>query len=121
MNATDFIISNLMKISDEIAGVNLKYAYDEITAFHIIEVSPEDIRRGNDSYMKMECDLWENFQNQYPNEDILICEVDCTNNMQNLLYENQSTAYLTDEQVPFSFELDSEGQYDYVDIYPLAA
>lgn len=124
MNAKDFIISSLKNISNEILGVNLKYAYDEITSFHIIEVAPEEIRRGNDSYMEMECDLWDDFHNHFPNEDILICAVDCTNNMQNLLYESQSTTYSNEEannQIPFSFKYGSEEHYENTEIYQLAA
>lgn len=87
MNAVEFLKSKLSEISDKIPNIGLKYAYDRITSFHIIEVYPEDIRCNNTSYMKLEHDLWINFQNSYPNEDLLISEVDDINDMSNLLFE----------------------------------
>ncbi|MCL3851450.1 hypothetical protein M1P97_09145 [Parabacteroides sp. GYB001] len=93
MKAKDFIIESLVKISDKIFGISLRYAYDVNTDFHIIEVSPENIRRKNDEYMEMEALLWKEFYDKYPNEDILISDIDETNNMGNMLYENSSTIF----------------------------
>lgn len=87
MNAVEFLKSKLSEISDKIPKIGLRYAYDKITSFHIIEVYPEDIRRGNTSYMELEHDLWINFQKSYPNEDLLISEVDNINDMSNLVFE----------------------------------
>lgn len=89
MNAKDFIISSLTKISNEILDIKLRYAFDETLNFHIIEVSPESIRRGDEKYMEMEYDLWKSFQQMFPNEDLLISEIDETNNMSNTLYETE--------------------------------
>ena len=47
MNAKDFITESLVRIANEISQINIRYAYDEITNFHIIEISPEEIRRGD--------------------------------------------------------------------------
>lgn len=101
MNAKDFIIESLVKISDKIFGIRLRYAYDVNTDFHIIEVSPEQIRRGNDEYVEMEADLWKEFYDKYPNEDILISDIDETNNMDNVLWENSSTIF-------------DDGSYDFI-------
>ena len=87
MNSTDFILSRLGMISKAIPAVGLRYAYDATTDYHIIEVYPESVRRGNESYIEMECDLWRDFHDLYPQEDILISETDETNDMSNLIYE----------------------------------
>lgn len=87
MNAIEFLKSQLSEISDKIPEIGLRYAYDKITSFHIIEVYPEDIRRSNTSYIELEHDLWINFQKSYPNEDLLISEVDNINDMSNLIFE----------------------------------
>lgn len=87
MNAKDFIISNLTEISNEIPDIQLRYAFDETLKFHIIEISPESIRRGNEKYMEMEYNLWNNFQQMFPDEDLVIGETDDINNMSNILYE----------------------------------
>lgn len=87
MNAVEFIKSKLSDISDKIPEIGLRYAFDKITFFHIIEVYPEKIRRGNPKYMEFEHNLWIDFQKYYPNEDLLISEVDNMNNMSNLAFE----------------------------------
>lgn len=86
MDARDFIILSLTKISNEIPDIELRYASDETLNFHIIEVSPESIRRGDEKYMKMEYELWQGFRQMFPNEDLLISEIDETNDMSNTLY-----------------------------------
>ena len=86
MNATEFIKSRLSDISDKIPEIGLKYAYDKTTSFHIIEVYPEDVRRGNDSYLEWEYNMWKDFREMYPEEDILISEVDETNDMGNMIF-----------------------------------
>ena len=88
MNASDFILSRLDLVAKRIPSVGLRYAYDSVTSFHIIEVYPESVRRGCDEYTEMEYDLWIDFHKQYPEEDLLISEVDSTNDMSRLLYEH---------------------------------
>ena len=66
MNAKDFITESLVRIANEISQINIRYAYDEITNFHIIEISPEEIRRGDEKYMEMEYELWNNFRTMFP-------------------------------------------------------
>lgn len=87
MSAIEFIIFTLTNISKKLSGITLRYAYDKGTDFHIVEVSPESIRRGSPKYMEMEYKLWKEFSEFYPDEDLLIGETDDTNNMDNLLYE----------------------------------
>lgn len=89
MSATDFILSRLKMISKAIPAAGLRYAYDTTTDYHIIEVYPESVRRGDESYIEMECDLWRDFHDLYPQEDILISEIDETNDMSNLIYEKR--------------------------------
>lgn len=90
MKPSDFIIESLQGISNTINGINIRYAYDEISDFHIIEISPESIRRGLEEYAKMESKLWSDFFELYPDEDILISEISSINNMSNILFEVQS-------------------------------
>lgn len=87
MNATEFIKSRLSSISEQIPKIGLRYAFDNTTSFHIVEIYPESIRRGNDFYMELECKLWNDFHSLFPEEDLLISEVDATNDMDNLIFE----------------------------------
>lgn len=67
--------------------IKIRYAYDKVTKFHIVEVSPETIRRGNDAYMDWEYSVIKEFCDLFPEEDILISEPDECNDMSNIEYD----------------------------------
>ncbi|OAV69842.1 hypothetical protein Barb6XT_00261 [Bacteroidales bacterium Barb6XT] len=92
MDAKDFIIARIDDISARIKGISFRYAYETKTDFHIVEVTPEEIRRGNEEYIKLECDLWIAFSSLLPKEDILICGKCDINDMSNIIYEKHSDA-----------------------------
>lgn len=119
MNAIDFIIHSLKNISKNILGISLKYAYDSSTNFHIVEVSPESIRRGDDCYMEMEYKLWKEFFELYPNEDLVIGEVDESNDMDNLLYESTTTK---NKYIRFKYDtIEANNSFSDFSEYQLAA
>ena len=93
MEIRDFIIKSIDRIAQEIKGITMRYAHDPLTDFHIIEVEPESIRRGNDDYMGMENKLWSDFFNNFPNSDLLISDVDDINDMSNIVYEKTSDLF----------------------------
>jgi len=108
MSTKDFIVGKLQDIADKFKGILLKYAFEEITGFHIIEVAPEETRRGDSDYMKMESELWAEFHENYPNEDLLISEVCDDNDMSNIIYqtkEKEITNQLRDDVTTFEFNL----------------
>ena len=87
MNAINFIISKLELISTKIPEIGIKYAFDKITNFHIVEIIPESIRRGNKEYMEMEYNLCNEFYEKFPEEDLLVSEPDEINNMSEVYFE----------------------------------
>lgn len=99
MNATNFILSRLEMIVKAVPSAGVRYAYDSHTDFHIVEVYPECVRRGDDGYVGMECDLWKDFHDRYPNADILISELDDTNDMSNLIYEHIPSSVIKESYV----------------------
>ena len=68
MNAIEYIKSSLSSIAARIPEIGLRYAFDPVTSFHIIEVYPESIRRGNEQYMELEYQVWKEFHALFPNE-----------------------------------------------------
>lgn len=64
-NVQDFVIETIQSIASKIPGISIRYAYDIQTNFHIVEVSPESIRRGSEEYMEMEYLLWKEFQENF--------------------------------------------------------
>ena len=61
-NVQDFVIETIQSIASKIPGISIRYAYDIQTNFHIVEVSPESIRRGSEEYMEMELNFKKNFR-----------------------------------------------------------
>nr|DAM74700.1 MAG TPA: hypothetical protein [Caudoviricetes sp.] len=86
-NVQDFVIETIQSIASKIPGISIRYAYDIQTNFHIVEVSPESIRRGSEEYMEMEYNLCNEFQEKFPEEDLLVSDPDKINNMENLIFE----------------------------------
>ncbi len=88
MKETDYIIETLKDWCNQFEGIHVRYAYDANTEYHIVEVDPESIRRGNSSYKQAELDFWAAFMNEFPDSDLLICEPSSSNNMINCMFEN---------------------------------
>lgn len=84
----DFITSILKTWNDLFKDINIKYAYEKDSNFHIIEISPESIRRGNKKFLEMEYQLNHQFCNEFKNDNILISEPCKFNDMSNILYSN---------------------------------
>ena len=85
----NFLKEALKELEKLFIGINLKYAYDTLTEYHIVEVKPEEIRRGNTDYKRVEIQLWTDFMEHYPNEDLLICAPSDANDMTNVLFETK--------------------------------
>lgn len=115
MTAQEFLTKTLKEWESLFEGIEIKYAYDAVTEYHIVEVEPEEIRRGNVDYKKAEMQLWMDFMEQYPDEYLLICAPSDANEMSNVLFETRPTwTYLPQEK----FFSDSLGdiQYDYYQV-----
>ncbi len=107
MSPKDYLINKIDELLNSCSDVCIRYAYEDITEFHVIEVSPEYIRRGNDTYMEWERSLWREFAGLYPDEDLLISEVNDSNDMSNLIYSYNGVDFIKKSQkVCMSFEMD---------------
>lgn len=111
MNAMDFIISGLRELSSKFNGISIKYAFDNTLNYHIIEISPESIRRGDEQYIEWEADMWNSFFTKFPNDDLLISEPCASNDMRNLLFEKSSFQGDDFYTYNISFSGEDEGIY----------
>ena len=111
MTAQEFLKKTLKVWESLFEGIKLKYAYDAVTEYHIVEVKPEEIRRGSADYKKVEMQLWMDFMEQYPDECLLICAPSDANDMTNVLFETKPVWKILPQEKVFS---DSFGyiQYD---------
>ena len=114
MNAIDFIKARLAEWTLRFPGIHLKYAYDDMIEFHIVEVSPEQIRNEDENYLKAENELWNDMTEKYPSEDIQITKPSEINDMSNILYDNQAQ----EENIRLQPTLYLNVSYDSTDTYP---
>lgn len=108
MKIREFIIKYIDRIANEIKDISFRYAYDRSSDFHIVEVEPESTRRGNDDYIKLECDFHRDFYNSFPNENLLISDVDDINEMSNIIYTKTSI-----DNIILENNCDKEKNYGY--------
>lgn len=116
MTAQEFLQKAFKKWESLFEGIKLKYAYDAVTEYHIVEVRPEEIRRGSVDYKKAEMKLWIDFMDQYPDECLLICAPSDANDMTNVLFETKSvwTILLQNDVFTDSFDYPQD---DYYQVY----
>ena len=117
MNATDFIKQMMDKMSSSVGGISIKYAFEKSTGFHIVEVSPDLVRAGNETYKKIAHQFRIDFHKEFPMEDIIISKVNDFHDMTNIIYEVSNTSIKSSGSYSFSTY-----HYEYDDVYlPLAA
>lgn len=89
MTAQEFLTKTLKEWTDRFEGIKIRYAYDAVTEYHIVEVEPENVRRGNVDYKQAEMDLWISFMDLYPEENLLITAPSDINEMSNEIYNSE--------------------------------
>lgn len=110
MNASSKYILNVLKSWEaKFPGIHIKYAFEEATCFHVIEVEPEEIHEGSEEFAIEETNLWESFFEKFPNEDILISSPSPCNDMSNLIHETgvMVGSYIDSISIPEMTSLDS--------------
>lgn len=114
MTAQEFLKKVLKEWVSLFEGIKLKYAYDAVTEYHIVEVKPEEIRRGSVDYKKAEMQLWMDFMEQYPDECLLICAPSEANDMSNVLFETKQvwTIFTQNKIISDSFDYTSNDNYN---------
>lgn len=106
MGIKDYIINKIDELSLKMkeSYISVRYAYEKSTDFHVIEVSPETIRRKNEEYIKWEVSVWKEFAELFPNEDLVISEPTDLNDMANLIYSYNSLNSITFKQYNLKVE-----------------
>lgn len=89
MKESEYLIQVLKEWCSRFEGINVRYAYDANTSYHIIEVDPESIRRGSEQYKQAELGLWISFAEKFPESDLLVCKPARSNDMSNCLFQNK--------------------------------
>lgn len=87
MNTTDFVKKTMDQIFSTIEDISLKYAFEEGTGFHIIEVCPLSALTDNVECKKMLHQFRTDFHKEFPMEDIIISKASKLHDMNNVVYE----------------------------------
>lgn len=92
MRISDYIKKKIDELASILSNVSfsVNYAYEKPTDFHIVEIQPESVRRGNDDYMEWEYSFWKEFSELFPDKDLIISEPDKRDDMSNLIYSYSS-------------------------------
>lgn len=89
MKETEYLLSVLEGWSKRFSGIHIRYAYDAAAEYHVVEIDPENIRRGDEDYKAEELRLYINFMSHFPQSCLLIAKPCESYNMTNVLYENE--------------------------------
>ena len=92
----------------------VRYAYDAMSDFHIVEVSPEKVRTENEEFASEELALWDDFMDRFPDADLLICGPSDVNDMSNIIYDSTAEYSMTGV-VSNGFETDYVFDIQYFD------
>ena len=87
-NSTQYIKKQLELWNKQFDGIHIKYVFDVETKFHIVEISPEEIRRGNAEYKRQELGFWMDFLKLYPEENLLISKLTDMSDKPIIIYTN---------------------------------
>lgn len=88
MKETEYLLSVLEGWSKLFSGIHIRYAYDEAAEYHVVEIDPESVRRGDAGYKMEELQLYLNFMNRFPQSCLLIAKPCEAYDMTNILYES---------------------------------
>ncbi len=71
MESIEFLKSKLIELSKTLSYLEIKYEYRSYIHTHIVEVNPVDCFNKDKDYIDYQISLEDDFENLYPNEEIL--------------------------------------------------
>lgn len=78
MKATEFILSNLEKFVMDFPKTRVRYEYDILAKIHFVEVVPNEVYHLDDNYIRWESNLFDEFIDLFPEENICFISDDST-------------------------------------------
>lgn len=125
MKSKQYLLEKLQELSLNFKDIKIRYEHRLNTSSHLIEVIPLAIFQSNEEYMLAEANLEDEFENLFPQEDIVFVSEDSLTEIkrpdlllgyESVTFENQSSsAELIIEG--YSFDVDYTG----CEYYALAA
>lgn len=87
MNAQEFIIGFLKEWCEQFPELRVKYAYEESSGYHIVEILPESLFK-DPTFRNEVFHKWIAFNKNCTEADLLISEPDPGYDMSNCLFTN---------------------------------
>lgn len=76
MKSIEYLRNKLSALFSDISGIKIRYEFKVSTNTHIIEILPIAFFDSNDEYIKRELQIEEDFENHFPQENILFISKD---------------------------------------------
>ncbi len=76
MNAKEYLIKKLNFLSEKFEDVKIRYEFRSNTQTHIVEIIPLSFFSENENYIQFEIELENEFEQLFPNENILFVSDD---------------------------------------------
>lgn len=120
MNAKEFLRKKLGELYSKFENIKIQYEYQIGTAIHVVEILPLDVFESN-SYIDEEIALDEEFEQSYPNEEVLFISSDSLTQIKEAEYQwgynLNDTKLFESELEELSFNLDKTIGLDYTPEY----
>lgn len=88
MNEKNFVKSRLEEWSVKFPDIHLMYAYEKSTEYHIVVVEQIDAIKSNKEFRKEVRALHKEFDERFPDADIMISEPSDSYDLSGIVYEN---------------------------------
>lgn len=86
MNAKEFLKKKLGELYSKIENIKIQYEYQIGATMHVVEILPLDLFESN-SYIDEEIALDEEFEQSYPNEEVLFISSDSLTQIKKAEYQ----------------------------------
>ncbi len=83
MKSKEFLIKKLKELASKFEDIKIRYEYHQSTYSHLIEVIPLSIFENDKAYMLAEEKLENDFENLFPDEDIVFISEDSLTEIKN--------------------------------------
>ncbi len=100
MTPKEYIISKLNSFIHEFPQTRVRYEYDVLSDTHFIEVVPNQVYHLNDDYIQWEGDMFDDFIELFPNDNLGFMSDDAIVGLENIDYELRGLLY----DIPYSTE-----------------
>ena len=87
MKSKEFIVEKLKELVSIFPDLKVRYEFDSNTLTHKIEINPLELFESNDDYLNAEMNLENDFEDTFPNENIIFISNDSLTQIHNPEYE----------------------------------